>query len=68
MSVVTSEPCNNRRPGEPGPCGRPNDGRPSAPGYPTCAECRAAANAIGRAAVALLVERAAQIEASRKAA
>jgi hypothetical protein len=62
--TVTTDPCTNIRTGETEPCGQPNDGRPSVQGYPTCAECRAEANAIGLAAVALLADRAANQDAA----
>jgi hypothetical protein len=66
--TVTTDPCTNIRTGETEPCGQPNDGRPSVPGYPSCAECRAAANAIGLAAVAIVAGRAAEIERKDAAA
>ena len=65
--TVTTDPCSNIPPGQTEPCGAPNDGRPSVPGYPTCAQCRAAANAIGLAAVAILTDRAAEIEKEQAA-
>jgi hypothetical protein len=65
--TVTTDPCTNIRTGETEPCGQPNDGRPSVPGFPTCAECRAAAIAIGLAAVAIVAGRAAEIDRGRAA-
>jgi hypothetical protein len=69
VKAPTERRCMNQRPSEVGPCLRPWDGHDGGGGcIDACAECRTVCNAVGLAAVALLVERAAEIEAADKAA